>query len=265
MNALYEIAAASVRIKTATLLDNLSLTIRNGETVAIVGPNGAGKSTLMRVLSGDLSPTSGSVRLKGRKLSDYRPEELADNRAVLSQHVQVNFPFTVDEIVRMGGSRHPAATVDPIVRAALEEADLTTFVDRQVPTLSGAEQQRAHFARVIVQLAGGELRGGLGALLLDEPTSSLDLRHQLNLLESATRRARAGTAVIAVLHDLNLAARFAERIILLKQGRLVADGSPQATITVASLREVFGIEAEIAVTPAGLPYVLPHTMVSTRH
>lgn len=263
MSAVIEVSSVSMRVKTATLLDDLSLTVNAGETVAIVGPNGAGKSTLMRILSGDLRPSSGSVKLKGREIAHYAPDKLASNRAVLSQHIQVTFPFTVDEIVRMGGSQHPAAVVHPMAVSALVESDLQTFAHREVPTLSGGEQQRTHFARVLVQSACGELRNGPGVLLLDEPTSSLDLRHQLNLLESAKRRAERGIAVIAVLHDLNLAARFAKRIVVLKRGKLVADGTPNETISDRTLRDVFGIDAGIGTTPDGLPYILPQMMTAS--
>ncbi|MEW6640293.1 MAG: heme ABC transporter ATP-binding protein [Pseudomonadota bacterium] len=263
MSLVYELAAACARIRGATLLDDVSLSVAAGETVAIVGPNGAGKSTLMRLLSGDLAATSGVVRLKGRVIADYRAGDLAANRAVLSQHVQVGFPFTVAEVVRMGGGRQPRAVVEPLVAAALAEAELDGFATRELPTLSGGEQQRAHFARVLVQLACGEAEHGAGALLLDEPTSSLDMRHQINLLESARRRARLGTAVIAVLHDLNLAARFADRILVMKKGRLVADGSPATTITDDLLSRVFEVAARVGATPEGLPFVLPQQMAQT--
>jgi len=260
MSLVYELTAASARIRGATLLDGVSLSVTAGETVAIVGPNGAGKSTLMRLLSGDLAPTSGTVRLKGRAIADYRAEDLAANRAVLSQHVQVSFPFTVAEVVGMGGGRQPRAVVEPLVAAALAEAELDGFAARELPTLSGGEQQRAHFARVLVQLACGETDHGAGALLLDEPTASLDMRHQINLLESAKRRARQGTAVVAVLHDLNLAARFADRILVVRKGRLVADGAPATTITDDLLHHVFEVDARVGTTPGGLPFVLPQQM-----
>lgn len=260
MTAAYALTAVGARVRTATLLDDISLSISAGETVAVVGPNGAGKSTLMRILSGDFTASSGSVQLRGRDIGGYRAEELAAARAVLSQHVQVTFPFTVDEIIRMGGGRQPRAVVDPLVAAAIAEADLAAFAHRELPTLSGGEQQRAHFARVLVQLACGEAEHGPGVLLLDEPTSSLDLRHQINLLESARRRAGRGTAVIAVLHDLNLAARFADRIVVLRKGRLVADGTPADTITDQLLKQVFEVDASVGRTPEGLPFVLPQQM-----
>jgi iron complex transport system ATP-binding protein len=132
-----------------------------------------------------------------------------------------------------------------------------------MPTLSGGEQQRAHFARVLVQLACGEARHGPGVLLLDEPTSSLDLRHQIDLVEAARRRARNGTAVIAILHDLNLAMRFADRIVLLHHGRLVIDGSPVDTITTERIREIFDVDATVERTGHGVPFLLPQTMRQT--
>lgn len=260
MSTVIAVNSVTVKVRNATLLDRVSFSIMPGETVAIVGPNGAGKSTLLRVLSGDLAASAGSVQLNGRFIGDYSPDELAMQRAVLSQHVQVNFPFRVDEVVRMGGGRAPESVVAPLTAAALGEADLVSFATRELPTLSGGEQQRAHFARVLVQLACGERRGGGGLLLLDEPTSSLDMRHQLGLLDAATRRTGRRTAMIAVLHDLNLAARFARRILVLHHGRLVADGSPSSTITKPILRDIFGIDAKIDATPSGLPFVLPQNM-----
>jgi heme transport system ATP-binding protein len=259
----YELKSISAVVKTTTLLDNISFSVSGGETVAIVGPNGAGKSTLMRILSGDLATPTGSIRLKGRAIADYRADELATNRAMLSQHVQVTFPFTVGEVIRMGGGRQPRSMVESLAITALAETDLAALANRELPTLSGGEQQRAHFARVLVQLACGEATQGAGVLLLDEPTSSLDLRHQINLLESAKRRARQGTAVIAVLHDLNLAARFADRIIVLQNGRLVADGSPTDIITAQLLQHVFEVDATIGLTAGGLPFVLPQQMAQT--
>ncbi len=254
-----EADALCMRVRQATLLDHVSVQLRGGETVAIVGPNGAGKSTLLRSLSGDLRCTSGSVRLKGRDLASFSSRELASHRVMLSQHVNVSFPFTVEEIVAMGAGDRSRAAAAPLVDAAIAELDLSPFRHRELPTLSGGEQQRAHFARVLVQLACGEAEHGSGVLLLDEPTSSLDLRHQINLVETAKRRARTGTAVVAVLHDLNLAVRFADRIIVLRKGVVAADGSPSETITDAMIRQVFEVETSIG-TEDGQPYVLLQRM-----
>lgn len=254
-----EARAVCMKVRQATLLNDVSVQLRGGETVAIVGPNGAGKSTLLRLLSGDLRCTSGGVRLKGRDLASFSSRELANHRVMLSQHVNVSFPFTVEEIVAMGAGDRPRTVAAPLVDAAIAELDLLSLRHRELPTLSGGEQQRAHFARVLVQLACGEADHGPGVLLLDEPTSSLDLRHQINLVETAKLRARTGTAVVAVLHDLNLAVRFADRIIVLRKGAIAADGSPRETITDTMIRQVFEVETTIG-SENGQPYVLLQRM-----
>lgn len=260
MNAAIEVTAVGMRIKSATLLNAIDLQVRPGETVAIVGPNGAGKSTLLRILSGDLTPTRGAVRLKGAALTSYSADRLAAHRAVLSQHVAISFPFTVEEVVRMGAGEIARARAQPLVDAMLDEIGLDAFRDRELPTLSGGEQQRAHFARVLLQLAVGEAKHGPGVLLLDEPTSSLDLRYQINLVETGKRRAQAGTGVIAILHDLNLAARFADRVVVLHRGRVAATGTPRETITSAMLRNVFEVQADVDLIAGPLPHVLPQAM-----
>lgn len=255
-----EAASVTMAIGHATLVDAIDLRITAGETVAIVGPNGAGKSTLLRLLSGDLRPSRGTVRLKQREITAYTPRQLALHRAVLSQHVSVTFPFTVEEIVAMGAGESRAAAARPLIEDALQEVGLNDFRHRQLPTLSGGEQQRAHLARVLVQLGTGEAVHGPGLLLLDEPTSSLDMRHQLDLVETARRRARGGTAVVAILHDLNLAMRFADRVVLLAHGALAADGSARETITADMIRRVFEVDATIHFTESRVPFLLPQTM-----
>jgi iron complex transport system ATP-binding protein len=231
--------------------------------VALAGPNGAGKSTLLRTLSGELKPDAGRVRLKGRALGGYAPRELALHRAVLAQSISIAFPFTVAEVVRMGAGDGRSPRIDERVAAALADADLTAFRDRVITTLSGGEQQRAHVARVLVQLGCGELAHGPGLLLLDEPTASLDLRHQLDLAATVRRCAERGVAVLAVLHDLNLATLFADRIIVLDRGRVAADGPPGAVVTDAVLERVFGVTAAVGRVPGGTPFVLPHAAQSS--
>jgi iron complex transport system ATP-binding protein len=260
MTAMLEAQSVSMSIGGVALVDGIDLRIEAGEMVAIVGPNGAGKSTLLRMLSGDLRPTSGRVALKQRDIHGYPPRLLARHRAMLSQHVNVTFPFTVEEIVEMGAGDTGRAAAQRLVEASLSEVGLSHFSHRQLPTLSGGEQQRAHFARVLVQLACGEQQHGPGLLLLDEPTSSLDMRHQIDLVETARRRARNGTAVIAVLHDLNLAIRFADRIVLLHRGRLAADGGRTEAITAETIRRIFEVDVTIEHTEAGVPFLLPQTM-----
>lgn len=249
--------AASFAVNGKTLLGNIDLRIDGGELIAIVGPNGAGKSTLLRLLSGDLRPSRGEVRLNGKDLSSYRARELARRRAMLAQHVNVSFPFTVEEIVCMGAGDHERARAAPFVEAALREVGLAEFRGRTITTLSGGEQQRAHFARILVQLWSSEAAHGPGILLLDEPTSSLDIRHQLDLANTARRCARNGTTVIAILHDLNLAVRFADRIIVLHDGSIAADGSPMQVMQNAVIDRVFDVELAIQIDGTGRPFVLP--------
>lgn len=260
MIAVLEAHSISMTVGAATLVDRIDLRVGGGELVAIVGPNGAGKSTLLRLLSGDLRPTAGSIRLKQRELRAYTPRQLALHRAMLSQHVSVTFPFTVEDIVHLGAGDSGRAAARTLVDAALHEVGLEDFRRRTLPTLSGGEQQRAHFARVLVQLACGEAIHGPGLLLLDEPTSSLDMRHQIDLMETASQRARNGTAVVAVLHDLNLAIRFANRIVLLHRGALATQGSPRETVTPEVIKRIFEVEAIIRYTEDGAPFLLPQTM-----
>lgn len=260
MTAAIETRALGVRIGAKALLDNISVSIAPGETVALVGPNGAGKSTLLRTLSGEIAASAGSVTLKGHDPRTMRPGVLALHRAVLAQHVTVAFPFSVADVVRMGAGERRSVATEALVDAALAEVDLSELRERTIGTLSGGEQQRVHLARVLVQLACGEAEHGPGILLLDEPTAALDLCHQLDLLAIIKRRNTRGTTIVTIIHDLNLAILFAERILLLNRGSIAADGTPNETITDALLEDVFGVvSAAGRIPPAELPFVLPHT------
>ncbi|MBI1203571.1 MAG: heme ABC transporter ATP-binding protein [Rhodopseudomonas sp.] len=249
----------SVRIGAKSLLDRISFDIRQGETVALVGPNGAGKSTLLRTLAGEIPISDGVVTLKGRAPQAWHPRELALRRAVLSQNVAVTFPFTVIEIVRMGAGERRGKAIDAMADAALADVDLDGFQHRIVGTLSGGEQQRVHFARVMLQLACGEATYGPGILLLDEPTASLDLRHQLDLAGVVKQFGARGTTTVAVVHDLNLAALMADRVIVLGRGRIAADGAPAQAINETMLQDTFGVSSALGQIPdPSVPFVLPH-------
>jgi iron complex transport system ATP-binding protein len=259
-----ETSSLGVRIGAKALLEGVSLKIAPGESVALVGPNGAGKSTLLRAMSGEIGASDGAVSVKGRPPRSYAPPVLALHRAVLSQHVTVAFPFSVAEVVRMGAGARRGPAVDVLVDRALGEVDMGNMHDRIIGTLSGGEQQRAHLARVLVQLACGEAEHGPGILMLDEPTASLDLCHQLDLLTIVRRRGERGTTVITIMHDLNLAAMFAGRIVVLKGGKLAGDGPPAKIINDDTLERVFGVVGAVGrVPPDGKPFVLPHS-ASTR-
>jgi iron complex transport system ATP-binding protein len=265
VTAAIETDALSVRIGARALIDGVSLSIAAGETVALVGPNGAGKSTLLRVLSGEIAPSGGGIRLKGRDPRAYGPQALALHRAVLAQHVNVAFPFTVAEVVRMGAGGTRGAAVDALAEGALAEVDMEQMHNRIIGTLSGGEQQRVHLARVLVQLACGEAKYGPGVLLLDEPTASLDLCHQLDLMTIIRRCNGRGTTVITIMHDLNLAALFTRRVVALHNGRIARDGTPEAVITDDMLAEVFRVVGAVNRPPFGLPFVLPHGAARQPH
>jgi iron complex transport system ATP-binding protein len=261
MTAVIEAENICVRASGRFLLQDVSVRINAGETVAVIGPNGAGKSTLLRALSGEHEVCRGVVRFAGRSLSSYAPQRIALRRAVLSQNVSVSFPFTVAEIVHMGSVAHEFRKSTSSIDAAIDAADLRGLESRLITTLSGGEQQRAHFARALLQLMTGESVEGPGLLLLDEPTASLDLRHQLAVLGVARACARRGHAVLAVLHDLNLAALFGDRVIVVDRGQIVADGVPRDVISKGLLADVFGLRGEASVVlRAGVPFVLPQTL-----
>ncbi len=266
MTAAVETEVLGVQVGRKALLSNVSLSIEPGETVALVGPNGAGKSTLLRALSGGIAPSTGQVRLKGLDPRAYKPHVLALHRAVLAQQVDVAFPFSVAEVVRMGAGESRGAAIEALIDGALEEVDMASMRDRIIGTLSGGEQQRVHLARVLVQLNCGEARHGPGILLLDEPTASLDLCHQLDLMDIIGRCNGRGTTVITIMHDLNLAVLFARRVVALSNGRIVRDGTPAQTITDDMLAEVFGVTGAANRVPTGaLPFVLPHGAAKTAH
>ncbi|OJX63160.1 MAG: hemin ABC transporter ATP-binding protein [Micrococcales bacterium 73-13] len=254
MTIAYRVHGVGHRIVDVEILDGISLEIGYGRVLALVGPNGAGKSTLLGVLAGDTAPTGGSVELDGRPLGDWSPAELARRRGVLLQQNAVAFSFTGRQVVEMGRAPWlgtPSADDDErAIEAALAETDATAFADRPFPTLSGGERARISLARVLAQETP--------VLLLDEPTAALDLGHQEDVLRIARRLAGRGRAVVAVLHDLSLAAAYADDLVMLDRGRLVADGSPAEVLSAERVEEVYRTPVRILPDPdTGRPVVLP--------
>jgi iron complex transport system ATP-binding protein len=239
----------------------VSLEIAPGEVLAVLGENGAGKTTLLRALAGERAPTSGSVALDGRRLQHWKPRALAARRAVLPQDTSIAFRFTALETVLIGRYafvRGDARTHDvAIARAALAKVDAAHLEARTVTELSGGERARVQLARVLAQL-WEPVAGQPRFLLLDEPTASLDARHQLDVLALTRELAHAqGFGVLVVLHDLNLAARAADRVVLMKDGRIEAQGNPQAVFTATQLARCFGVEALVLPHPRRAhPYVV---------
>jgi iron complex transport system ATP-binding protein len=254
--------AVTVRRGGRTVLDGVDLAVAPGELLGVIGPNGAGKSTLLQVLSNALAPHAGTVALDGRPLARWGRSALARRRAVLPQAPVVAFPFCARDVVALGRSPHAGLSGRDrdreIVAAALAEADAAHLGERAYDTLSGGERQRVHLARVLAQVWAPADGDAACYLLLDEPTNNLDLAHQHALLAQARRFARRGHGVLAILHDPNLAAGYADRIAVLQAGRIAAAGAPAEVLTPALLRRTFGLAVEVWERPAGGgPLIVP--------
>lgn len=245
----FEARQISVTIGAARLLDQVSLCLEAGRLVVVLGANGAGKSTLLKALSGDIAVSSGAILLDGKALGEWRPAELARRRAVLPQDSTLNFPFSAFEVVLMGRIPHCKGIEGErdrqIAYAALERVGVVELAQRAYTTLSGGERQRVQLARVLAQIWEGDQQTRF--LLLDEPTASLDLAHQHSTLAIARQFAGQGVGVLAILHDLNLAARYADHVLILKAGRVLAEGTPQATLTAEIIETAF--ETPVIVIP----------------
>ena len=230
-----------VRARTKTLLCDVSLDVAPGEFVAIIGPNGAGKSTLLNALAGDRLLTAGQILLDGRPLPHWNKMELARRRAVLPQHSAVAFDFTGLQIAMLGllafrGSLSERQ-MQALAERALAETEALSFADRPYTVLSGGERQRIQLARVLAQCDADPT--SMPFLLLDEPITGLDLSHQHAALASARRRADRGLGVLAVLHDLNMAARYADRVGIVENGRVTNLGPTRETLDPERLSAVF--------------------------
>ncbi|ESY19552.1 MULTISPECIES: heme ABC transporter ATP-binding protein [unclassified Mesorhizobium] len=253
----------SVAMGGKRIVANVDFVARPGEIAAIVGPNGSGKTTFLKALSGDLA-FAGTVAVNGRDLTAMKPVEAATVRAVLPQAETLSFPFTVHEVVRLGliGGRSGVlpGEDDRLPERALARVDLDGFAGRFYQELSGGEQQRVQLARVLCQVWAPVLDGKPRYLYLDEPVSSLDIKHQLIIMNIARDFARRGGGVIAVLHDLNLTAMYADRIFVMHRGRLAADGSPQEVLSDDLIEKVFDCRLRVGVLPAAnMPFVLPQS------
>ena len=254
MTALLEASGVSLSFGPRRLLGQVSLDVEAGEVVALVGPNGAGKSTLLGVLAGDTRPDAGEVRLLGRDIRDYTGRELSRHRAVLTQEFALSFPFTVREVVEMGRSpwagRDTAHEDARIVEAAMASTDVTHLGERHYPSLSGGEKARVSLARVLSQTTD--------LVLLDEPTAALDLKHQEQVMRIARRLAAEGRGVLIIMHDLTLAAGYADRVGVLTEGALLGPLPPGEMLQPALLTEVYQVEVEVIAHPqTGKPLILP--------
>jgi iron complex transport system ATP-binding protein len=250
MTAVVELDGLAYAVGRRRLVDGVSLAAAAGELIALVGPNGAGKSTLLRLATGEIAAGAGAIRYDGRPLAGWPGWRLAAKRAVMTQAATLAFPFAVFEVVRIGIARIGRALAeterDRVVERCLEAAGVAGLAARSYPTLSGGEQQRVRFARALAQLDVGRSVEARQVLFLDEPVASLDLKHQLALMRAVRGLADAGTAVVIVLHDLDLAAAFADRVVVMQEGRAVAAGRPAEALTDDVIRAVFEVEPRFA-------------------
>ncbi|AUS67435.1 heme ABC transporter ATP-binding protein [Escherichia albertii] len=226
------------------LTDNVSLTFPGGEIVAILGPNGAGKSTLLRQLTGYLQPDSGECRLFNKPLNEWSITELAKHRAVMRQNSHMAFPFSVQEVIQMGRHPHRTDVQRDETTQIMALCDCQALAHRDYRQLSGGEQQRVQLARLLVQL--WEPTPSPKWLFLDEPTSALDIHHQQHLFRLLRQLVHERQFnVCCVLHDLNLAARYADRVVLMQKGRVVAEGKPQDVLTQQTLTMLYGADITV--------------------
>jgi len=239
---------AGYAVGGAQLLQEISMDINPGELIVAVGPNGAGKSTLMKLLSGEVLPSVGQVSLDDISLYQWQLKKLARIMAVLPQQSELNFPFKVQEVVSLGRIPHATGRQrdGEIVEEILTSLDIGHLSQRDYTTLSGGEKQRTQIARIFAQI--WDHRQGY-FIFLDEPTSSLDLAHQQATLTLIKELTAAGAGVFVILHDMNLAAQFADRLLLLHKGRIVSAGDPWSVLSKENIRRVFELDVSIIPHP----------------
>ena len=257
MNApAFRLQQVGYRVDQTTILDAISCEIPAAQWVGILGPNGAGKSTLLRMLAGVLAPSAGSVWLADRPLAEWSTAERARQLAFAPQRTELSFPFQVREIVAMGRTpylrrwQQESEEDERIIESALRLTETVELAERNVLTLSGGELQRVILARALAQRPR--------FLLLDEPTSSLDLRHQFDLIAILEALVGQGVTVLTAVHDLNLAARVCSTLLLLRGGQLYATGAPQQVLTAETIRGVYDVDVVIQYdTPAASLQIVP--------
>jgi iron complex transport system ATP-binding protein len=242
----------------SSFLKPLSISLKPGQVVGLLGPNGAGKSTLLKMLSGEWKPTAGEVLLEGTPLSAVASRDRARAIAVLPQSSHLTASFTGFEVAALGRTPHPRSADDrQIIHAALDAVEASHLSQRLYPKLSGGEQQKIHLARAMVQIWDAVNADGR-YLLLDEPTSNLDLAEQHRGLQAVRRMAVRGIGVLAIMHDLNLAAQYADIVILLKNGRLMGIGSPAEVLTSALIWDTFSFPVTVIPHPRlPIPLIVP--------
>ena len=254
--SLLDVKSLSCHIGEKMLLSNVDVALAPGEFLVVIGRNGAGKSTLLKHAVGEMHSAQGKIDIFGQALAAHPPRELAKKRAVLAQSTPLHFDYQVLEVVLLGRIPHQKRQVETIAdikiaHDCLMRVGLEGYEERDYLTLSGGEQQRVHLARVLAQIehTPGETHQPERLLFLDEPISSLDIAHQHEVLDLAKQLTTEGVGVFAILHDLNLAAQYADRIVILSQGKVLATGTPTQVLTQETLYEAFQYHVHVARHP----------------
>jgi iron complex transport system ATP-binding protein len=242
------------------ILKNVSASFLPGEFNMVLGPNGSGKSSFLKIFSGEINKFQGTVLYDDKKIKDLRKEELAKKRAVMSQQADLGFPLLVEEVVMMG--RYPHFTFNPnkkditICNEVIDRMNLNEFKQRNYLTLSGGEKQRVQYARVLAQVWEKPI-DGYRYLFLDEPLNSLDISYQHEFLQLAVELMKDHTVLIAVMHDINLAAHYADNLFFLKEGELVVHGKPKDVLTENIIENVFNVKTKVIRNPVtGNPLII---------
>ncbi len=241
----YRLNQVSFAIGSKYIVKELEFSFKAGDLVSIIGPNGAGKTTLLKLMSGELNPSDGEIFLNDFAFSELSLKERANKRAVMTQSSSVVFDFLVDEILEMGWVQGSSDDFSKTCSDVVNSCGLEELMGRKFNTLSGGEQQRVQFARALLQVGGLSKTADDRFLLLDEPTSNMDVAYELNLLNLAKEVRKTGVGVIVVLHDLNLAARFSDQIILMNSGLIVASGQPEEVLSDRILSDVYSTQLRV--------------------
>ena len=262
MSTVIEAQEVAYVLGARRIVDGASLALQAGRLTVVVGPNGAGKSTLLKLLAGEVRSSSGDIRYDGAPLGTLPAWRMAGMRAVMAQFSRLSTAFTAQEVARFSagfvGRRISRDAMNAIVAEALTEARVLHLADRDFTTLSGGEQQRVRFAAALCQLQAGRTVSSAQALFLDEPIASLDLDRQLSLMDAAAALAHGrNLAVMAILHDLNMAVAYADDLIVMKDGRIVAQGHPRDVLSGELVAAVFNVTLKQGPPPCDVPFFLP--------
>ena len=250
--------SVSLKLDNRQILKDVSLEINEGEIVSVIGPNGAGKSTLLNVLTGDISPDSGDIIYDNKQLNKISIQERAFTRSVMSQMQTLVFNFNVKDVIEMGwlqrGNSDFSSNFTMAFEAVTSECNVHNLVHRKFNSLSGGEQRRVHFARTLLQLWRPSQSNDPRYLLLDEPTANLDLSSEMLLMNILKARATSNVGILVILHDLNLASHFADKIAIMKDGEIKAFGKPEEIMTDDFLTSIYEVPIKVKYDPLRIHY-----------